>query len=778
MRISNINTNTYTLQNNPFVLKGARRTAVNFKGFDCSEDSFEIKKLYDVPCPTCGITMLPRKQLNSIVSILENLKGEELIKGLEKYEKYCQDREKRAVDIIKYRALIDKDKNIQELCEDQYNETIKKVKKLQKTGLRKLEEFLKNQKQVNFKQINKIIAQYYAKLEKDDDSYFDERDLFSDLNVLLESRLINQKEFKKVLSAFPNTHDEFRFFVKAQDASCSKIVSNLFYPSMSTCEHVKPKSKNGADNTANYLAECHRCNSKREDKDFEEWIEKFDFWQNFTNYLNLIFKKFKEGELSVEYKDYFDDIVKTVCDESRSKVKIELLDISDKNEIQEQKNEETIPSLQPKDFEEKIQDKNEELQFLKETKQRLIDDEQYNFICQYTALEQKLQNTNNTLSRLYSNLAQKQEDLKPQSEKRKKRIEKNQRKMFRKQVCNCKAKSSESEQRLWKKSKPMLKEIEDTINGVSARKERLLREMNELKPKIIFPQDCRKQIKFIKDNYKNYNATQKQEADETLKSLNVLFEASKQRIKYINIDSSIESLEREIASLDASLKKLNNAKVSDVESADDFANSLDGELAKLNETKERLLQDEQYILICKRSNLEKQRAATHAMLQEELSMLESVEAQITKMEVKKIQYKVLLHQQEHGENSFSETSKNNLKNKIKELEKFIKFSNFEQLEHEKLQRQKRIEELTQEKEEIEKNILFLDSQIVEPQYYEKQIKYLKGKIKYASDKATAYQRIETLKALQKECEERFKYIDIDKQIEELENRIFQMFDVE
>ena len=62
---------------NYFKKQEQKPNVLAFKGFDCPEDTFELKNLYNIPCPVCSIPMIRRNQIDDFVSSTQNKTGEE-----------------------------------------------------------------------------------------------------------------------------------------------------------------------------------------------------------------------------------------------------------------------------------------------------------------------------------------------------------------------------------------------------------------------------------------------------------------------------------------------------------------------------------------------------------------------------------------------------------------------------------------------------------------------------------------------------------------------------
>lgn len=328
MKISSLNYN-FSLKNRYNKLKlnqNANTNPISFKGFDCAQDYFEVKKLYDVPCPVCATPMIKRKQLDEFIDSTEDKTGEQLIEALEKYDRFYHPTEKKAVETIKAIAKKEPEKNIADITYFHAKELFSRARNSQIEAVKKIKELNRSNSGYSRDAIARVIEKYERILMEGENVYFKEDDLRDELAPYIEAKTPRMKRINGILDKLPDTQDgEFLFFLKNAKNPQRNISYHLLNNSTVTCEHIKAKSLGGKDNTANYLAECFECNTQRNNTSFYEWSDtKPNLKATLQGYLNFVFERFRQNELPSTYSSYFEDIKKTVSDETKGKIKLEV----------------------------------------------------------------------------------------------------------------------------------------------------------------------------------------------------------------------------------------------------------------------------------------------------------------------------------------------------------------------------------------------------------------------------------------------------------------------
>lgn len=398
----------YKNQTNPFKRQSF---GLNFKGFYCDEDSFQVKKIYDLTCPSCASPMIKRKQLDQFIDSLKGKKGESLINALEKYDEYYHETEKEVVAILKDGARTSRSKSLQELINEEYYQRLQKVRKIQIETVRHLESLTKTTKGYRKDYLKRVLDNYKAKLNESDNSYFDEREFISELSNIAEGSEVLTKKVKAWSEKLPDTQDSvFIFFMRNGRNKQENSAYHLLVNSFVTCEHIKPKSKGGENNTENYLAECYECNSTRNDIPFSEWVEtKPDFASNFKKYLTTVAKALDTKELDSEYDGYVDDVIQTVQKESAGKIKVASPSATSQQAPVEAKGaskEERIEAIK-----DDIASLKKELEEYQALKAKYEQEAEYQAMVKYIALRQQKENINLRNEKLRKTLQELQKEI-------------------------------------------------------------------------------------------------------------------------------------------------------------------------------------------------------------------------------------------------------------------------------------------------------------------------------------------------------------------------------
>ncbi len=374
MKITSIN-NTYNIIKKP-------QKNLFFKGFDCAEQDFEIKRLYNIPCPICSATMIQRNQIDAFVAFLQNAKGEDIVDILTKYRKFFHKNEALAAEILSIEAQKYPNKNISELAQNYLNEKLPIYKKEKQELFEKINQLAQYAPSQQQGKLLSIIAKHEESAQQNND--FDKEGFIKEINEQVQGTFSVKKKIIKIIQNFPDVKKEgLEFFIKYANKTQAELASRFVTPSFATCEHIKPKSKGGENNTANYLAECEECNSKRNDTPLLEWITNVPaFVNNFKSYIQTIASKIQSGEIPSKYSTYLDDISQTISKETQGKIKIKTPKITQENFFTETGTEERIAQL-----EKTLQEQIGELKRLEKLKEELDQDEQYESILRYRTLE-------------------------------------------------------------------------------------------------------------------------------------------------------------------------------------------------------------------------------------------------------------------------------------------------------------------------------------------------------------------------------------------------------
>ena len=362
-----------------------RKQYISFEGFKCSEDSFEVKNLYNIPCPICAKPMIHTSEIEEFSKEAENKTGEKLIKLFNQYQNYLHEKEKILVEKIKLEA-INEDENLEILTKKCIKEHFDAQKAEQLRIIERLKNSTNNIDNPKKEEILKLAEKYEAIIkggkEFNKSTFLDEIERISSFSNTFHKKTM--KNVKKI----PDGKDATSvFYRRLETKNSAEIAKELLSPSLVTTEHIKTQYSGGENNTANYLAQCADCNNERGNKEFRTWASSFpDFAKNINQYIEAVAQKIKKGELDEKYDTYLEDITETIKQETQGRIILKAPEIKKGSEPEEK---ETIYNYISKlnRYKNEIQEK---LNSTIETKEQMKNDEQYQYVVEYTSLMTKL----------------------------------------------------------------------------------------------------------------------------------------------------------------------------------------------------------------------------------------------------------------------------------------------------------------------------------------------------------------------------------------------------
>ncbi len=304
---------------------------ISFEGKNCSTSNFEVKFLYDINCPSCNKTMVTSNQLNSFIKNVDHKSGENLIKIIKRYDKYYHDTEKEVADKICNYAVENPKLNISEIVKAlsiEHQENLVQEQNAILDQLRKEADTLEESEKEEY--IAFINDSMEASRNFEDEKYFKRKTFLDNLSEIGKN-LKDQENFDRIYEIackLPTSANSANaFFIKYSRRGDEEIARRLLNPSLTTTEHVHPRSKEGENNTANYIAMCAECNSNRGSMPYLEWFKTHpDMPKNLQNYVNIIAERIKSKELR-GYDSYLFEIIDTIERETDGKLKLQKPDM-------------------------------------------------------------------------------------------------------------------------------------------------------------------------------------------------------------------------------------------------------------------------------------------------------------------------------------------------------------------------------------------------------------------------------------------------------------------
>lgn len=166
-------------------------------------------------------------------------------------------------------------------------------------------------RKARFKTLARILYSYNGLNIKQDNS-----DFSKEISAIMENSVYSDYSiFSFILNTLRKKNSE-------------DFYKELFLPSESTIEHIKPKSKRGNNSDENYLAVCRTCNSHRSSEDFEKVLGKPHVMSNIKKqliYLKKILPQLiSQGTIPEQYSTYIEAVTGNIKKQSRGKFDVEI----------------------------------------------------------------------------------------------------------------------------------------------------------------------------------------------------------------------------------------------------------------------------------------------------------------------------------------------------------------------------------------------------------------------------------------------------------------------
>lgn len=318
---------------------------VSFKGHHCDKSSFKVKREEGIPCACCGRMMMTNDGVKHFENSAVGATGEDLQGLLNANMEYFRGTEKAVVNFLlktsqenpklTMKGLLTKySPNARVLLEDeQYNvldELTQKASVLGKDNA-----------------VEKCVNQARNKIKNSTDENHFERKPFLKSMVNVTKNLKDKELAGQLLDIavkIPMSQNSIEAFIVKYahgDKDDKAIAHRLAQTAVSTAEHIHPDSLGGPDNTANYVAECGDCNSKRGHMPLEEWMQNFpNMPRSVQRNIDEVTERIINGNLGTDYDDYPVDIQRTMDRETDGLVKIK---VKNPEEIDKAREERGLP---------------------------------------------------------------------------------------------------------------------------------------------------------------------------------------------------------------------------------------------------------------------------------------------------------------------------------------------------------------------------------------------------------------------------------------------------
>lgn len=321
---------------------------VHFEGHHCTKSDFKVKKEEGIPCACCGRLMMTSNGVQNFENKAVGAKGEDLQNLLTANMEYFRGTEKAVVNFLLKTSKINPEYTMKDimtayspsakvLLEDEQRNVLSEVS--QKASVLGKDN-----------DVEKCVQKALDDIANSTDAHHFERKPFLKNLVEVTKDLPDKELAGQILDSavkLPMSKNSIEAFIVkyGHGAKTDKeIAHRLAQTSISTAEHIHPDTLGGPDHTANYVAECGDCNSKRGHMPLEEWMENFpNMPRSVQRNIDEVTERIIVGNLGARYDDYPLDIQQTMNRETGGIIRLK---VKNPEEIEKAREERGLPKPQ------------------------------------------------------------------------------------------------------------------------------------------------------------------------------------------------------------------------------------------------------------------------------------------------------------------------------------------------------------------------------------------------------------------------------------------------
>lgn len=348
-------------------------------GLDCDIVSFTGKKSDNVnpsrkpleelykhglSCFCCGRTMIPPDEITNLKnSHVLRAKAPEAIKALEKYKNSMHTVEREIFEMLKEESKKHPDYDFRQILQEMKPEHEEKLIKMQFGIFQLIEKASENINPEQRKQIKELIRIEKEKINQGNNKFRRKYFVNQFKRIFENSKNTATKEHLiRLANKLPTSYEnKSAFIVKYSNRNAEDIGIRLLSYSMCTIEHVTPQNKDGENHLFNYIPECMRCNSFRQDRPMIQQLEEHpEMFYNAQTLMNRLVDFANKGKLN---KWYIIKIQSRVFNESDKMLSLDIsgLKMNAKMRREYERNEIDLDENEIKLFKKQIEKQTEKL---------------------------------------------------------------------------------------------------------------------------------------------------------------------------------------------------------------------------------------------------------------------------------------------------------------------------------------------------------------------------------------------------------------------------------
>ena len=308
-------------------------TAKGPAGVNPSRKVFERLAQEILSCPCCGRKMIPPSEIDNLrASHALKCKAPDAVKVLSKYENKMHSVEKEVFNILKEESKQHPDMDFKEILQHIKPKHEKPLIKTQFGIFKLLDKACENMSIDTKNQVKELISEETNRINNGNNEFRRKRFVNKFEEIFKNKKNSAAKEHLiRIAKKLPTAYeDKNAFIVKYSSRPAEEIGIRLLSYSMRTIEHVKPKNRQGENHLFNYIPECMRCNSFRQDRPMIQQLEEYP--EMFANAQNLMDKLVIAANNNQISKWYILKIQQNIFNESDKVLKLNISDLKmDKN---------------------------------------------------------------------------------------------------------------------------------------------------------------------------------------------------------------------------------------------------------------------------------------------------------------------------------------------------------------------------------------------------------------------------------------------------------------
>lgn len=288
---------------------------------------------YGLSCFCCGRTMIPPEDITSLKnSHVLNTKAPQAVKVLEKYRNSMHTVERDVFDTLKEESKKHPDYDFRQILQTLRPEHEAKLIKTQFGIFKLIEMASANINPEQKKQVRELIESEKEKILQGENKFRRKYFVNQFKEIFKDSKNTATKEHLiRLANKLPTSYEnKSAFIVKYSSRNAEDIGIRLLSYSMCTIEHVTPQNKDGENHLFNYIPECMRCNSFRQDRPMIQQLEEHpEMFYNAQTLIDRLIDFANDGKLN---KWYIVKIASRVSKESDNMLNLDIsrLDMNSK----------------------------------------------------------------------------------------------------------------------------------------------------------------------------------------------------------------------------------------------------------------------------------------------------------------------------------------------------------------------------------------------------------------------------------------------------------------